>query len=60
MFLFLFLVDFNNFLTRTVHNENARLRLALAIPTSIPITVVKDAADMLPLVTDRTTSNLSE
>ena len=31
---------------------NVRLRLALAIPTGVPIT--------LPLVADKTTSNLSE
>ena len=53
-FFFLFLVAFNNFFTSPVHNENARLRLALAIPTGIPITVVNDAIETLPIVTDRT------
>ena len=31
-FFFLFLVAFNNIFTSPVHNENARLRLALVIP----------------------------
>ena len=38
-FFFLFLVAFNNFFTSPVHNENARLRLALSIPISAPITL---------------------
>ena len=37
-----------------VDNENARLRLALAIPTGISITVANDAIEMLPLVADKT------
>ena len=57
-FFFLFLVGFNNFFTSPVHNENARLRLALAITTGIPITVVNDAIEMLPLVTDRAIKDL--
>ena len=43
-----------NFFTRSVDNENLRLRLALAIPTGIPITVANDAIEMLPLVADKT------
>ena len=58
-FFFLFLVAFNNFFTSPVHNENARLRLALVISTGIPITVVNDAIEMLPLVTDKTIKDLS-
>ena len=58
MFLFFFLVPFNNFFTSPVHNENARLRLALVIPTGIPITVVNDAIEMLPLVADKTIKDL--
>ena len=54
MFLFLFLVVFNNFFTSPVHNENVRLRLTLAVPTGIPITVVNDAIEMLPIVADKT------
>ena len=43
-----------NFFTSSVDNENLRLRLALAIPTGIPITVANDAIEMLPLVADKT------
>ena len=60
MFLFLFLVAFNNFFTSPVHNENARLRLALAIHAGIQITVVNDAIETLSLVTDRTIKDLSK
>ena len=38
-FFFLFLVAFNNFFTGPVDNENVRLRLELATPTGVPITV---------------------
>ena len=47
------IVVFNLF-TSSVDNENLRLRLALAIPTGIPITVANDAIEMLPLVADKT------
>ena len=61
MFLFfLFFLAFNNFFTSPVHNENARLRLALVIPTGIPITVVNDAIEMLSLVTNKTIKDLSK
>ena len=46
-------VVFNNFFTRNVDNENARLSLALAIPTGVPITVGNEAIEMLPLVADK-------
>ena len=59
MLLFLFLVVFNNFFTSPVDNENVRLRLALAIPTGVPITAANDAIEMLPLVADKTIKNLS-
>ena len=36
-----------------VDTENARLKLALAIPTVPPITVANDAMEMLPLVADK-------
>ena len=52
-FLFVFLVAFNNSSTSPLHNENARLRLALVIPIGIPITVANDAIEKLPLVTDK-------
>ena len=40
--------------------ENSRLKLALAIPTDAPITVENDAMEMLPVVTDKTTNDLSK
>ena len=43
MLLFLFLIIFNNFFTSPVDNENVILRLALAIPTGVPITVANNA-----------------
>ena len=33
--------------------ENARLKLALTIPTGAPMTVANDAIEMLPVVTDK-------
>ena len=60
MLLFLFLVAFNNFSTSPLHNENAVLRLALIIPIGAPITVAKDAIEMLPFVTDKTIKDLSK
>ena len=58
-FFFLFLVAFNSFFTIPVVIENARLNLALVIPTGVPITVANDAIEMLPVVTDKTINNLS-
>ena len=40
--------------------ENARLKLALTIPTGAPITVGNDAMEMLPVVTDKTTNDLGK
>ena len=40
--------------------ENGRLKLALAIPTGAPITVVNDPIKMLPLVADKTIKDLSK
>ena len=53
MLLFLFLAAFNIFVTSPVHNENARLRFALVIPTGAPITVAKDAIETPSLATDQ-------
>ena len=36
-FSFLFCVAFNNFFAISVDKENAKLKLALAIPTGVPI-----------------------
>ena len=53
--LFLFIsCCFNSFFTIPVKTENARLKLALTIPTGAPITVTNDAIEMLPVVTDKT------
>ena len=60
MFFSLFLVAFNNFFTSPVHNENVRVRLALVIPTGVPITVATDAIETLLIVADRTIKDLSQ
>ena len=60
MLLFLFLVVFNIFFTSPVDIENVRLRLSLAIPTGVPITVANDTIEMLPLVADKTIKSLSK
>ena len=60
MVLFLFLVGFKNFFTNPVVIENARLQLALIIPTGAPITVANDAIEMLPVGTDKTINDLSK
>ena len=57
--MLLFLV-FNSFFTSPADNENVRLRLALSISTSIPITVANDAIEMIPLVADKTIKDLSK
>ena len=53
-FFFLFLVIFDNFFTIPVVIENARLKLALAIPIGTPVTVANNAIEMLPLVANKT------
>ena len=58
-FFFLFRVVFNNF-TNSIEIENARLKLALAIPIGVLITVVNDATEILPVVTDETINDLSK
>ena len=40
--------------------ENARLQLALIIPTDAPTTVANDAIEILPIVTDETINDLSK
>ena len=54
------LVVFNNFFTILMDIENARVKLALAIPTGAAITVADDAIAMLPLVADKTIKDLSK
>ena len=41
-----------NFFTDSVVTENARLQLALTIPTGAPITLANDAVEILPVATD--------
>ena len=52
-FFFLFLGVLNSFFIIPVKIENARLKLALAIPTGAPITAANDAIEILPVVTNR-------
>ena len=59
-FFFFFSLFFNNYFISPVDNENVRLRLALAIPTSFPITVANDTIEMLALVADKTIKDLSK
>ena len=60
MFFFLLLVVLNSFFTIPVEIENARLKLALLIPTGVPITVANDATEILPVVTYKTIIDLSK
>ena len=53
-FFFLLLIVFNSFLTILVKIDIERLKLALTIPTGVPITVANDATDMLPVAADKT------
>ena len=53
-FFFLFLIILENFFTNPVVTENARLQLALIIPTGAAITVENDAIEMLTVATDKT------
>ena len=54
-FFFVFLVVFNSFFTI----ENARIKLALIIPTDAPMIVANDVIKMLPIVTDKTINDLN-
>ena len=60
MFLFLFLIIFDNFFIIPVVKENTRLKVVLATPTGTPITLVKEIVLILPLVTDKTIRTLSK
>ena len=55
-FFFLSRVVSNSFFTSPVDNENVRLRLALAIPAGVPITVANDGIETVPLVADKTSN----
>ena len=58
-FFFLFLVVFS-FLIIPAEIENARLKLALTIPTGAPIAVENDEIEMLPLIRDKKINDLSK
>ena len=53
-FFLLLLVVFNSFPTILVKIDIERLKLALTIPTGVPITVANDATEMLPVAADKT------
>ena len=59
-FCSLFLVVFTSFVTIPVEIENARLKLALAIPAGAQITAANNSIEMLPVVTDKTINELSK
>ena len=52
-FYFLFLVVFKNFFINPNVIENARPQLARIIPAGAPITVAKDAMEILLATTDK-------
>ena len=56
----LFLAIFNSFFTILVEIEKTRLKLALTIPIGAPTTVANDVIEMLPVVIDKTISDLSK
>ena len=58
--MFYFLLFLTAFFTIPVKTENARLKPALNIPTGAEITVANDAIEMLTVVTDKTTNDLSK
>ena len=59
-FIFLFRVVFNSFFMIPVVTENAKLKLAFAIPTGAPITLTNEALDTPPFVADKTIRTLSK
>ena len=60
MFLLFILVISKTVFIISVAKENIRLILTLAIPTGIPITLVKEMVDIHPLVADKTIKALSK
>ena len=59
LFLFFFLVIFNNFLVIPVVREKIKVKLALAIPTGAPTILVNEQIDTLPVVALKTIKILS-
>ena len=58
-FFFLLLVVHNNFLTILVVRERIKVKLAFAIPTGAPATLVNEQIDTTPVVALKTTKILS-
>ena len=59
MFFGLFLVMLSNFLSIPVVREKIKVKLALAIPTGAPTTLVNEMIDTPPLVAPKTIKTLS-
>ena len=57
VFLF-FLVIFNNFITISVVREKIKVKLALAIPTGVPIILVNEQIDTPPVAALKIIKNL--
>ena len=60
MFFLLISCFCNTFFTSPVEIENARLKLALTIPTGVQITVANDAIETLPVVIEKTISDVTK
>ena len=58
-FFFLLLVMLSNFLIIPVVREKIKVKLALAIPTGAPATLVNEMIDTPPLVAPKTIKTLS-
>ena len=58
MFFFIYCWFIVNFFTNPIVIENARLKLALIIPTGTPVAVANDAIEVLPVATDETINDL--
>ena len=59
LFLFFFLGMLSNFLTIRAVREKIKVKLALAIPTGAPTTLVNEMIDTLPLVSLKAIKTLS-
>ena len=59
MLFLLFVVMLSNFLTIPVVREKVRVKLALAIPTGAPTSLVNEQIDTPPVVALKTTKTLS-
>ena len=59
MLFFFFLVRISHFLTIPVAREKIKVKLALAIPTVAPTTLVNEMIDTPPLVVHKTIKILS-